>query len=295
MGEALAVFATGISTVAAVVGVVFAWPAFAEWRNRQRVPNSLVEASTLERVQELNTLRVGCIPFPPLISCPSGGGGSATGLYRDIFDEIAAQTGLDIEYIPLRNDIAMDYLVTEKVDVVACLLETPQRAAKATFTARIHQMAICGVVRRDSAKISSQADLRRPEIEAIVAEGEIGAEVARRHFGMTPDNGRLHEIVTKEVPAIFGPVLSRHADVAITDGVTCADYLASDAEASELLALRFTSDPLWLVPCGLMVRQDDEAFASFLEDHVRGALLQAPIATHNERLAERYKDLLRPM
>ena len=63
------------------------------------------------------------------------------------------RNGLTIEYVPVRNDDALRQLNDGMVDLVACLLETPERARDASFTARIHQMAICGVVRRDSTKI----------------------------------------------------------------------------------------------------------------------------------------------
>ncbi|WP_396048025.1 substrate-binding periplasmic protein [Cellulomonas sp. P22] len=289
---------TIVSTVAAVVGVVLAWPAFADWR-RDRTATAVAAAPTpdvsvLESIRERRVIRVGCIPFPPLMSC-SPGTGSADGLYALVLEDVAARLGFAVEYVPLRNDTAMDRLLDGKVDLVACLLETPERVKLASFTSRIHQMAICGVVRRDSTRISSQTDLRKPDVRAVVAEGEIGAEVARRHFGMSTDNGRLHEIVTSDVSSIFGQVLSRHADVAITDGLTCLDYLDANPDMSELLMIRFTEEPLWLVPCGLMIRQGQDDLAALLEDEVRRSLSDPRIEAANAAITTRSRNVIREM
>lgn len=290
---------TGITTLTAILGVVFAWPSFSDWHRQRRTEAEPVQnsesTSVLTMMQARRTIRVGCIPFPPLISYSRSAGGAA-GLYATAFDDIGIRNGLTIEYVPVRNDDAMRQLNEGKIDLVACLLETPERARDASFTARIHQMAICGVVRRDSTKIKTRADLRRADVRAIVVEGEIGAEVARTHLGMSADNGRLQEIVTNDVSSIFAQVMSRHADVAITDGVTCADYLAGNEDAQDLLMIRFMEDPLWLVPCGLMIKhEDDDSLSRWLDEQVRVSL-RAPLAeAANLALLDRYRNLVREM
>lgn len=113
---------------------------------------------------------------------------------------------------------------------------------------------------------------------------------------MSADNGRLQEIVTNDVSSIFAQVMSRHADVAITDGVTCADYLATNEDAQDLLMIRFKEDPLWLVPCGLMIKQEaDDSLSRWLDEQVRVSL-RAPLAeAANLDLLDRYRNLLREM
>jgi hypothetical protein len=90
--------------------------------------------------------------------------------------------------------------------------------------------------------------------------------------------------------------MSGHADVAITDGVTCADYLATNEDAQDLLMIRFMEDPLWLVPCGLMVKQEsDDSLSRWLDEQVRISL-RAPIAeAESLQLVARYSNLLREM
>lgn len=295
MAEQLALVATLVGILTGVLSVVFGWPAFHEWWRGRRAPSDVGRQqtpATLATVLATRTLRVGCIPFPPLIRCSDG---RAEGIYATLLDDLGARHGLDVAYTPVRNDDAMAQLLGGEVDVIACLLETPERARQADFTARLHTMTICGVVRRDQDRVVRQNDLRRPEVRAVVVEGEIGAEVARRHFQMTTTNGRLTEIDTDEVPMIFAQVLTGHADIAITDGVTCHDYLNRNPRMADELRVVFDTEPLLAVPCGLMIRPGEPDFEDWLESGVAEAARGEAASMLNRDLTSRYGAALRPL
>ena len=79
-----------------------------------------LSSSVLKRVFDTKKLRVGCIPFPPLIRYTKSSG--AEGIYRDILNYVGAANGLDIEFSHVRNDDAIEKLKSEKLD--ACSLSS---------------------------------------------------------------------------------------------------------------------------------------------------------------------------
>ncbi len=269
---------TGVSLIATVMGVVFAWPQFDDWRRRRRsegqsqgssVPNEATVSSA--KVYEGGDIRVGCIPFPPLISC--GRDGVASGVYKTILDAVGEALGVGITYVPIRNDDARKRLEGGEIDVIACLLETPDRHRWANYVGAIYTMHVAAVVRADS-DIMTARDLRRGDLRAAVVEGEVGATYAERR-GMTRENYRVDMRSTDRVSSVFDVVLSGDADVAITDRLTCVDFVHGTSDRAS--ALRILDENIASVECALLVRKADEQFADQLDAAVANALQKPDI------------------
>lgn len=250
-------------------------------------------SETLSRIRKNRVIRVGVIPFPPLASYAHNEGRiEYTGFYVSVFKALAEAEGLRAEFTPLRNDKALSSLLNSEVDAVACLLETASRQKKADFCGRFHTVHLCGVVRKNNNAITKQHDLRSLSVTAAVVEGEIGAEIAADYFGMTEDNGRLQEIETDDVTTIFSFIEHEHADVAITDGVTCKLFFKNYPERASELKLAFDGAPLVQPPCGVMVREGDEVFRKWLDGCMVTARRKDEISEMESRLISDYEGVI---
>lgn len=263
-----------VSVIVALVGLVFAYPTFAQWRRGHgdvplQEPESTATASpVLERVLRDKLLVVGCIPFPPLMELRSKGGTEkAVGYYADVLNRVAQSAGLRIEYRHIRNKVSLQRLKSGEVDIVACLIETAERNREADFAGRVFKLDI------QVARLVDRVDLP-PAVKldtedgwsAVVVEGEIGEYIAHTHYKLSEDTRSLRTIDTDRVCEVFDSVLSSHADFAITDGLTCHEY--RDDYPANAARLEFESTGLRLA-CGLMIKSGENEFREWLDARVK--------------------------
>jgi membrane-bound lytic murein transglycosylase MltF len=190
--------------------------------------------TVLERVMETKTLRVGCIAADPWFFFEDGK--APAGIYAALFDDFAKRNGLTIEYQTVRNNHTIQLLNEGKIDVVASLLHTVERAKRADFAAFIHNVALLAVARKRQNKIKVLGDLKLPHVRCVVVKGEIGAEVADTYYDMTEVNDRAVSLDTKDVPSIFYQVAQNLVDVAITTGARWVEFKKRDPETAAKLA-----------------------------------------------------------
>jgi len=246
------------------------------------------ELTTLERVRASGVLRVGAIVADPWFFWD---GRAATGLYADLFNDIAARHGLTVIYQPVRNNKTIDLLNERKIDVVASLLHTVERAKRADFTGFIHNVALVAVTRKDQAKIRVLGDLKTSPVRCAVVKGEIGAEVAAKYYGMTAENDRAVEVDTMDVTSIFYPVAQGLVDVAITTGARWVEFTKRDPEAAAKLQPIFRK-PLLLVPAGCMIRIGEREFAEWLERETELSRAKADMRKREEEWLADFNDAI---
>lgn len=245
------------------------------YRNRRKIrrifrdikrifqPNNVDFQSTLERVKTTRILRVGSIIATPWFVRADDG--TLTGIYRTIIDDIASRNSLQVIYTPIRNDVIFDKLSTGEVDLVAQLLQTAERASKATFAAYIHNVSMVAVIRKDQKKIQTVADLKKNDVRCAVVKGEIGSHIAPELFDMTEENNRLITLSTLDVPSVFHLVAgSGHVDVAIATLARWLELKMRDPEVANLLK-PVSAEPLIKLPAGCLIKKNENDFKLWLE------------------------------
>lgn len=285
-----------VSIAIAAVSFLAGWPRVHEaWekymtKERSQPPNQPPIKNVLSKVRADNKLRIGVIPFPPLAAYRrlSGKDVAYHGLYVDIFEDIALRTGIKVQFCPAPNDKAFALLNSGTVDAIACLLRTPERIRRADFAVLPHTISLNAVKRADDNRISSISDLRKHNLRVVAVKGEIGSEVIT-DFGVSPHQLTLLE--TDSVDDIFHLVENKAADVAVTDGITCVQYL-EDRKASDL-SFAFNSYPLLLEPCGIMTTQGQADLGSWLRDEFELSFTNEKIHAKHESLLTRFTHVLK--
>jgi len=217
---------------------------------------------TLERIIERRVIRVGCIVARPWFAFPDHAK-SPTGIYPTILDDIAERHKLSIVYIPIRNNVVFEQLDACEVDMVAQLLQTDERARRAEFAAYIHNVAMTAVVRKGQKRIKCVADLSNKGVRGAVVKGEIGSEIAPRHYGMTEENDRLVILNTSDVPSVFY-LIHGEVDVAITTAARWRELQVRDPQVADDLEPAFP-EPLLRIPAGTLIKRGESEFGRWLE------------------------------
>lgn len=284
-----------IALVLTVLGFALSYPSIKkQWVEHRSIKLVEEKSCTLERVLQKKILRVGCIPYPPFIHYVRKGVSIKVeqGFYKTLLERLADDQGLEIEYVAVRNDKSLKYLNSNKVDLIACLLRTPERIRQADFAATLHTISINGVARKDELRIQKKIDLKKEDIKIAAVEGECGQE-ALVDYGISVDNSGLQLIETDDVSSIFKMVSANLADVAISDGLACLEYL--ERSNDENLQLLFEDEPILVVPCGLMIRQGDVEFKQWLGKQVSKARQHKTVVNEEQILLNKYGRVLHQM
>lgn len=279
-----------IALVVTVLGIVLSYPSIRkQWKDHVSQSGAKNLNSALSNVLERKTLKVGCIPYPPFINYQRTGKKHSIdeGYYKTLFDALGRENGLEIEYIPVRNDWSLDYLQSNKVDVIACLLRTPERIRKADFAITLHTVSMNGVSRSDDLRIQEKEHLRRDDVRVIAVEGESGQE-ALRDYGISKETSPLQLIETDDVSSIFKMVQAGLADVAISDGLACLEYMNSEEGEGCNLRLLFEENPLLVSACGLMIKAEEPDLKKWLFEEVTKAREIPAVLTAENALISEY-------
>ncbi|KCZ94427.1 substrate-binding periplasmic protein [Hyphomonas johnsonii] len=285
-----------VTIIVALISLIVGWPQirkqWKEYRNDKKKKQK-GRQSKLETVLGANRLKVGVIPFPPLADYDRLGKGAWTysGLYKAVFDDIGNRLGLDVEYCPARNDKAFDLLNGDKVDVIACLIRNSQRVRKADFALLRHTLSLNGLCRSGDERLLTMSGIRDHDVRIVTVSGEIGS-TAILDFGI--DESQLTVMQTDEVSDIFHLVENNAADVAITDGITCKQYL-DDNTTQTNLEFAFRGTPLLVDACGLMTKQAQPRFSEWLKREVEISFSNKDLAAMENALLEQFPGVLNRM
>ncbi len=283
---------TLLAAITGIVAVVFAWPTFEAWLESRRLRGiqTTPEETVLARVQRTKMITVGCIVATPWFMHDESDG-KYSGIYASLFDDICERNGLKPVYISVRNDVTIQQLQAGKLDAVASLLHTPERAKRADFPSFHHNVALIAVGRKQHPKISVLGDLKNPAVKCAVVRGEIGAEVARNYYMMTPENDRLIEVSTADVPSIFYQVANGTVDVTITTGARWLEFQRRAPDAAAKLEKLF-SKPLLLVPAGCMIKSGEREWATWLDSEFEISRAKPDIKKREQELLADFQDAI---
>lgn len=235
-----------------------------------------------------DSLTVGVIPWPPF-SCHGSEGKPSAGLFVDLLDQFAIETGIGLRYVDITNDAAAPGLRSGELDLVACLYRTPRREREFDFAACLFASTIGAVVRADDMRIKSHGDLMKPDVRLAVCRGEIGAELAVDTFGASRGSSRLVELDTTDVCNVGRMVQAGVADAAITDNITCR-IIAETVGPS--VRHEFSTFPLYVGHIGLLMTKGREVLRDHLTERLRDLRSGTTLAEAQQRLERDYAGML---
>lgn len=210
---------------------------------------------TWKRIQQTGTLRVGLDPtFPPFELLTEAG---YEGIDIELAQALAAEWGVEPEFVPFSYDGLYDALGTGQVDVlISGLVVEPDKTRDFAYSEPYFNAGEVLIIPRDST-ITEMADLNgRTLAVELGARGHVEATVwARRLPDLT--------IVTFDSPdGALTAVAQGEADAAVVDGISGRLFLKSNTR------FHIADEPVTVKPYALVVRIDD----AVLLENLNGSL-----------------------
>lgn len=283
-----------VALAGVVVTLVVGLPQLIPWLKKRRLKNKISSEETKSSHWKApKRIVVGCIPFPPFMNYEKNGKEYIySGLFYEVFQLIGELHEIEIIYKPIQNEESINLLEDTKVDCIACLFKTFERAKRFDFASCFYTVSVGGIVRKDEERIKVQSDLVNPEITVAVVKGEVGSEIVKETFKINKDTKRLMELETCNVGSVASLVETEMVDIAITDNMTCKLYLEEHKGAKKRLEQIFVDYPLYLGQVGLMIRTKESDFREWIEDRMKSILKLPQIKQKEIEITEDYKGII---
>ncbi len=205
-----------------------------------------VENLTWERIEKDGILRVGLDPtYPPFEAADDGG---LRGLDVDLAHAIAADLGLEVEFVYFGYDGLYDALATEQVDVlISALVIVPGQMRDFAYSEPYFNAGEILIVPTDEMEIMEMGDL-----DGRILSVELGAlgHVEANTWGQRLPNLTIQ--THNSAAAAVTAVAQSQADAALVDAISGRLALA------EHPTLKRIPQPVTVEPFALAVRIDDE-------------------------------------
>lgn len=223
---------------------------------------NLSHADTLAYIKEKGEISVGYIPYDELTYRDTDTG-DIVGFFPSVLEKIVGEMGISPDKITY---VATDWsnfttgLQTGRYDVsIAGTFSTIPRASNAAFTDPLFYlgnsaMALEGDERFDN--IEDVMDLDREEFTIAVVSGEQSHEFVKKAF----KNAKIEVVRSADLTSALLQVMSRRADVALSDHFVVRKFVAAQEGARDLFAGR----PWNMQPISWAVRHEDQALLTFL-------------------------------
>lgn len=254
--------------LACVLGAI-AW--FSKWGHawRRRLKHESSSASKTDlmlRIIERKYMRVGIFNYPPFVILGIADK-APTGYYVRAIMQLASQKGLEIHWKRIKLSKAVSEIESGSVDMVISIFETPKRCkGKVEFAGRLHSVAVAALVHKKSKPLTSFLDLEESDQKVAVGKDEVAHEILQE---MKVDDDRIHVLDTGDLKAIGGLVESGECDVALVDGVSCLNYLASRSHERGLKLIMSKNAVPPVYPNGTMIPEGQPALKKWLDDGLK--------------------------
>ncbi len=201
---------------------------------------------TWERIEQEGVLRVGLDPtYPPFEAADEDG---AFGLDVDLAQAIAADLGLETEFVYFGYDGLYDALATEQVDVlISAMVIVPGQMRDFAYSDPYFNAGEILIVPADEAAIEGMADLDGRIL--AVELGALGHVEANTWSQRLPNlTIQTHNSAAEAVTA----VANQQADAALVDAISGRLAL------KDTPTLKRITDPVTVEPFAFVTRKDDE-------------------------------------
>lgn len=205
-----------------------------------------------ERVQTAGVLRVGLDPTYPPFEVDDGG--NLVGLDVDLAKALAADLGLDVQFVYFGYDGLYDALGTEQVDVlISALVIIPERTRDFSYSEPYFNAGEILIVPADNETITSMADLGGQTL--AVELGSLGHVEATEWAKRVTD---LEILTFATAVEAMTAVQQDEAHAALTDAISGRLFLR-DHDGLKRLPQSVTVEPFALV-----VRSEDRQLLTML-------------------------------
>ncbi len=199
-----------------------------------------------ERIEKDGVLRVGLDPtYPPFEVVDDGG---LRGLDVDLAQAIAADLGLEAEFVYFGYDGLYDALATEQVDVlISALVIVTERTRDFAYSEPYFNAGEILIVPQSETGIAGMEDLNGRIL--AVELGALGHVEANTWANRLPD---LTILPLSSAAEAVTDVAENQADAALVDAISGRLVLQEHTDLKQL------PDPVTVEPFALVVRIDDE-------------------------------------
>lgn len=204
------------------------------------------EAGAWPRIQESGVLRVGLDPsYPPFEVADDAG---LRGLDVDLMNAVAADLGLETEFVYFGFDGLYDALTTAQVDVLAsALVVAPGRMEDFAYTEPYFNAGQILIVPQTNTEMAEMADMNGRSLAVeLGAQGHVEATTWQRRL----DN--LTIVPHNTADDALAAVSNGDADAALVDAISGRLYLANAPTLTQ------APEPVTVEPFALVVRIEDE-------------------------------------
>lgn len=261
---------------------------------RSGATNGLRQADLHARIFSSKQLRVGCLSWPPIVSCEwNDGEYEARGLYGRWIRAIASRNGLALKCQTVGWQNIETLLRRHEIDMVFGAFITERRRRYADFTKPFHQCAMNGAVSKRDTRNWDIDTIRNPHVRVALVKNEVGFEFARRVF-YTPegDQTRFHLIETPTVESIVGDVLYGTADVAIADAVSIRSAVTKHARK---LRVVFDDPPIGTFDVAVMVPKGQGNVVKWIEGEVKDLRETPDVKEEEKSIRQQLKGVFRAL
>ncbi len=214
------------------------------------LPETVAAQSTLHRILEAGTIRVGTTGDWNPMSLRDPATNTYQGFDIDVVTEMAKDLGVEMVFVSTEWKTLVSGMVAGKYDISTSASITPSRIRTVGFTRSYYQVgSVPMALKKDIVRFNSWADINRADVSVAVTLGTSFEQQVKQFFP-------LAAIKAVEAPARdFQEVLSGRAQVSIT----------SNLEASQLIR---TFPQLAIVPVDRPRSPADLAFITPQNDQV---------------------------
>ena len=220
--------------------------------------------SMLEQIKERGTLRVAGVVYRPLIMRrPSG---EYYGADPDILGQLAADLGVELEFVNSGWDTVVAGITTGKWDLAPAICVTPKRQEVIDFSETYLMLGGVLTVLKSNDKVNAVEDANRPEVTFANVAGGWGEQIAKKAF---PD--ATHKDFGQATDdQIAVELLSGRADVAVFDTpVTISLLVEKHGEKFKFFPDKKT--PMDVLPCPVAygLKKGDAQWEQAVSDFIR--------------------------
>ncbi len=214
-----------------------------------------------KRVQDRGVLKVGLDPtYPPFAAADESG---VYGLDVDLAQALAADLGLEAEFVLFGYDGLYDALGTKQVDVlISALVIIPEKTRDFAYSEPYFNAGEILIVPANNSDIEAMADLNGRTL--AVELGALG------HVEATTWAKKLPDLTVQPYPTAveaLTAVTNGEADAALVDAISGRLFVTNAPE------LKRVAEPVTVEPFALVVRIEDQRLLEELNDTL--ARLQA--------------------
>lgn len=207
-----------------------------------------------QRIQETGVLKVGLDPtYPPFEAADENG---VFGLDVDLANALAADLGLQTEFVLFGYDGLYDALATGQVDVlISALVIAPERTKDFAYSVPYFNAGEILIVQQKETEIAGMEDLHGRTLAV-----ELGA---RGHVEATTWAEKLGDLTVIPYPTAdeaMMAVIEGHADAALVDAISGRLFLKTRPE------LKRTAVPLTVEPFAIVTRIGDRRLQTQLNE-----------------------------